>query len=70
MFKLITVILIILIQMIKPKQTTDAGTCGRIMPKITHYIYGGKSSMIEQWPWQVRKIIFFFSSKYFKIINY
>ena len=55
--------------MIKPKQTTDAGTCGRIMPKITHYIYGGKSSMIEQWPWQVRKIIFF-SSKYFKIINY
>lgn len=56
MIKLKTVILILLIQIIKSNQTAnDMGfeTCGRIMPKVTHYIYGGKSSMIEQWPWQV-----------------
>ena len=29
--------------------------CGIIPPSVKHYIYGGKQSMIEQWPWQVRK---------------
>ena len=34
--------------------------CGIISPKIVRYIYGGKFSMIEQWPWQViTKIIFY-----------
>ena len=27
--------------------------CGIIPPTVKHYIYGGKSTMIEQWPWQV-----------------
>lgn len=30
--------------------------CGRIAPTIKRYIFGGKSSIIEQWPWQVFKI--------------
>jgi hypothetical protein len=28
-------------------------TCGRTSPLVKNYIYGGKSTMIEQWPWQV-----------------
>jgi hypothetical protein len=31
----------------------DYEHCGRIAPVIKSYIYGGKASMIEQWPWQV-----------------
>ena len=27
--------------------------CGRLSPNVRHYIYGGKSAHIEQWPWQV-----------------
>jgi hypothetical protein len=54
MFKLITVISLIFFQVIRPHQTSDMGSCGRIQPKITHYITGGKFSMVEQWPWQVR----------------
>lgn len=28
-------------------------TCGRTSPLVKNYIYGGKPTMIEQWPWQV-----------------
>jgi hypothetical protein len=26
--------------------------CGK-RPQVVHYIYGGRQSMIERWPWQV-----------------
>jgi hypothetical protein len=37
----------------------DDSMCGIIKPKLKSYIYGGKSTMIEQWPWQVRLFKFF-----------
>ncbi len=33
-------------------------TCGIIKPQLTNYIYGGKLTQIEQWPWQVRLTTF------------
>jgi len=33
--------------------TLDFESCGKVVPNLRHYIYGGKSTMIEQWPWQV-----------------
>ena len=32
-------------------------TCGIIKPQLTNYIYGGKLTQIEQWPWQVCDLI-------------
>ena len=34
-------------------ETGELENCGIIPPSVKHYIYGGKQSMIEQWPWQV-----------------
>lgn len=35
----------------------DDENCGRLNPNTRHYIYGGKSTQIEQWPWQVSEIV-------------
>lgn len=61
MIKLRTVIsFLLLIQTLfstfKPILTSNEigyENCGRIQPRVSHYIYGGRTSMIEQWPWQV-----------------
>ena len=34
-------------------------SCGLVTPAVRHYIYGGKQTMIEQWPWQVRHFFAF-----------
>lgn len=34
-------------------KTRSVENCGVIPPTIRNYIYGGKSTIIEQWPWQV-----------------
>ncbi len=46
--------------------------CGKASPLIKNYIYGGKSTMIEQWPWQVKHINFFICLKlyFFNRIDY
>jgi hypothetical protein len=38
-------------------------TCGRTSPLVKNYIYGGKSTMIEQWPWQVFCYFYFKKSQ-------
>ena len=47
----ISFLLLIAFQGVKAYRENDE--CGRITPYVKKYIYGGKPSMIEQWPWQV-----------------
>ena len=52
--KVILVLLTVVNHLINA-DTLDFESCGKVVPNLRHYIYGGKSTMIEQWPWQVRK---------------
>ena len=53
-------ILVFLVQLIEASTNNDDPlTCGIRKPKITNYIYGGKSAHIEQWPWQVLYKLFY-----------
>lgn len=59
-FLIIQVLLLLLIQYacckptLKPKNESQKQSyvCGK-KPSVVHYIYGGRQSMIENWPWQV-----------------
>lgn len=44
------------------REIFNDNSCGKIIPNVKHYIYGGKATMIEQWPWQVIPLYLFFST--------
>jgi hypothetical protein len=46
--------LVVLVQFfVLVRSDREQDECGKIDPLVKRYIYGGRASRIENWPWQV-----------------